>query len=159
MGEVRLRITSSSDPASFAAGSDLLTPLGLPWKIPLLYMALGKRYATLRTLLLQEDLVAPQHLETAAAVAETLRVTDHRRHDFVGKYRTSIVGSLRQAFIVRFGLFNGALLVVGKDIALRKHLYEIGAIRVPVHSTNGAARYSRYYPFLGTRSSLVSLIH
>ena len=158
MGEVRLRVTSSSDPASFAAGSDLLTPLGLPWKIPLLYMALGKRYATLRTLLLHDDLVTPQHLETAAAVAETLRGTGRRRQNYVGTCRTSIIGSLRQAFIVRFGILNGALLIVGKDTVLRKHFREIGLIRVPVHSANRAERYSRYYPFRGTQSSLASLV-
>ena len=35
LGELRLRVTSSDDPASFESGSDLLRRDGLPWRRPL----------------------------------------------------------------------------------------------------------------------------
>ena len=159
-GEIRFRVTSSSDPAGFASGSDLLTALGLPWKIPLLYMAVSKLYTTMRALLLQDGLVTPQLLETASAAAKTLRSPDlPRHHDQVGVYKSSIIGSLRQAFAFRFGMYNGTLLVVGDDTALKKRLNGIGVIRVPADGTSGAARYNAYYPFLGTRFRPVFLIH
>ena len=37
-GELRLRVTSSDDPASFGKGSDLLRLNGLPWSRPLYYL-------------------------------------------------------------------------------------------------------------------------
>ena len=156
-GEIRFRITSSSDPASFAVGSDLFTPLGLPWKIPLLYMTISKLYATLRALLIQDGLVAPQLMETATAVAKTLKGTDHpRRCDHVGGNRSSIIGSLRQAFIFRFGRSNGIHLFVGKDSALRKQFTGFGGVPVRAGGTSGAARYS---PFQGIRFSPFGSIH
>ncbi len=42
MGELRFRITSTSDPSCFDGGSDLLSPSKLrPWSVPLLRLASG----------------------------------------------------------------------------------------------------------------------
>ncbi|KAJ6546016.1 hypothetical protein DFH09DRAFT_1171791 [Mycena vulgaris] len=60
---VRFRCTTSPDPASFAAGTDLALPNGLPWQI-LLAQAIVSKQDTLRAQLLREG-----HL-TPASVAE-----------------------------------------------------------------------------------------
>jgi len=54
-GELRLRITSSDDPASFASGSDLLRGNGQPWSRPL--YIISKIYLPLYEKLREEGLV------------------------------------------------------------------------------------------------------
>jgi hypothetical protein len=54
-GELRLRVASSDDPASFESGSDLLKPNGQPWSRPL--YGLSKYYIPLYEKLREERLV------------------------------------------------------------------------------------------------------
>ena len=55
-GELRLRLTSSGDPASFESGSDLLGTNGQPWSRPLPY--LPRYYLPLYEKLREEGLVS-----------------------------------------------------------------------------------------------------
>ena len=55
-GELRLRLTSSGDPASFESGSDLLGTNGQPWSRPLPY--LPRYYLPLYEKLREEELVS-----------------------------------------------------------------------------------------------------
>ena len=61
-GELRLRVTSSDDPASFESGSDLLRMDGQIWSRPLCY--LSKLYFHLYQKL-REELLVPDDLDTA----------------------------------------------------------------------------------------------
>ena len=60
-GELRLRVVSSDDPASFESGSDFLKSNGQPWSRSLL--ALSKTYAPLYEKLREEGFV-PDELDT-----------------------------------------------------------------------------------------------
>ena len=54
-GELRLRVISSNDPASFKSGSDLLLKNGRPWSRPLIF--LSKYYLHLYEILKKDRLV------------------------------------------------------------------------------------------------------
>ncbi|KAI0056456.1 hypothetical protein BV25DRAFT_1920998 [Artomyces pyxidatus] len=64
LGEVRFRVTTSNDPASFASGSDLKLPDGQPWNVPPSFITprfqLGE---ALMQLLLAEKLVNQTQLD------------------------------------------------------------------------------------------------
>ena len=60
-GELRLRITSSDDPASFASGADLLRVDGQPWSRPL--FTISKYYSPLYAKL-REDRLVPDDLDS-----------------------------------------------------------------------------------------------
>jgi hypothetical protein len=70
-GEIRLRVTSSDDPASFEIGSDLLRPDGLPWSRPL--YALSKFYPHIYEKL-REDQLVPDDLDRALATFPKARI-------------------------------------------------------------------------------------
>jgi hypothetical protein len=61
MGELRLRVVSSDDPASFESGSDLLRTNGRPWSRPI--YVVSKFYTPLYKKLREERLV-PDDLDT-----------------------------------------------------------------------------------------------
>ena len=60
-GELRLRITSSDDPASFASGTDLLRIDGQPWSRPLIAVS---KYLLLLYAKLREDRLVPDDLDS-----------------------------------------------------------------------------------------------
>ncbi|TFK45354.1 hypothetical protein OE88DRAFT_1669401 [Heliocybe sulcata] len=64
-GQVRFRITKSSDPATFRSGRDLQLPDGRIWHIPFFRIAHASEYSGLRAHLLSEKLVTAQVLKTA----------------------------------------------------------------------------------------------
>ncbi|TFK46231.1 hypothetical protein OE88DRAFT_1668145 [Heliocybe sulcata] len=64
-GQVRFRITKSSDSATFHSGRDLHLPNGKTWNIPLSRIARRSEYSGLRAHLLSEKLVTAQVLKTA----------------------------------------------------------------------------------------------
>ncbi|TFK45340.1 hypothetical protein OE88DRAFT_1222537 [Heliocybe sulcata] len=68
-GQVRFRITTSSDPATFPSGRDLRLPDGDIWNISLLRIARYTRYSGLRAHLFSEELVAANVLDTAPNIS------------------------------------------------------------------------------------------
>ncbi|PIL27870.1 hypothetical protein GSI_09992 [Ganoderma sinense ZZ0214-1] len=70
-GELRIRITSSPDPASFATGSDLLDERGMPWRYPLYKMVCRPDWSDFVTLLLQDGLVSQRTLDLVTAAVPT----------------------------------------------------------------------------------------
>jgi hypothetical protein len=76
-GELRLRVTSSDDAASFESGSDLLQPDGRLWSRPLyaLFKFLSPLYEKLR-----EDRLIPDDLDTALAALPSRTPKYHRSH-------------------------------------------------------------------------------
>jgi hypothetical protein len=75
-GELRLRVTSSDDPASFGSGSDLLRADGLPWSRPLLTL---KYYFPLYEKLREEGFVS-DHLDAALSTLPYLKFSYRRSH-------------------------------------------------------------------------------
>jgi hypothetical protein len=97
--ELRFRVTPTNDPASFAQGSDLLHPNGLPWGIPLLAMVanLGavpaKKYQPIKALLIDTGLVTPDFLEMCATMVDGTNRHLHRN--------SRIIHSLDQPFHIK----------------------------------------------------------
>ncbi|TFK46224.1 hypothetical protein OE88DRAFT_1739672 [Heliocybe sulcata] len=63
-GQIRFRITKSSDPATFPCGRDLQLPNGRTWNISLSRIAHASKYSALRERLLSEKLVTAKVLDT-----------------------------------------------------------------------------------------------
>ena len=144
-GEVRFRITPSSDPDSFATGSDLLMENGVPWRIPLLYVAGRDAFNDLHALLLQDGLVTPQVLDSVMSVEAIMKKGED--HIKGGSSVTAIISSFKRGFSLRFGRHaNGAWVIIGQDTVARRYIAHVGSFRVPVH---GIMRTVQYFPFRG----------
>ncbi|TFY59035.1 hypothetical protein EVG20_g7939 [Dentipellis fragilis] len=63
VGEVRFRLTRTSDPSCFAEGQDLRHADGLPWSVPFERIATHPGACDLRTILLRDGLVSEEQLE------------------------------------------------------------------------------------------------
>jgi hypothetical protein len=99
-GELRLRVTSSDDAASFESGSDLLRPDGRLWSRPL--YALFNKFPPLYEKL-REDGLIPDDLDTVLAVLPSKKPKYHRSH---------ILYTLNDTFIVDFSTQISTLLVI-----------------------------------------------
>jgi hypothetical protein len=97
-GELRLRVTSNGDPASFESGSDLLRTDGLPWLRPL--YALPKFFPPLYEKLREEQLV-PEDLHRVLLTFPSLRY-----------HRSQILYTLTDTFIVDFSNYKMFVFVV-----------------------------------------------
>ncbi|TBU22350.1 hypothetical protein BD311DRAFT_770571 [Dichomitus squalens] len=121
-GEIRFRRTPSSDPAGFAAGSDLLVSDGSVWKLPLFRLAVQKILYPLLPLLLQDGLVSQKTLEIAARCSpmstfeegETQQPAKAHRKNLNSAVRT--VSFFGQEIILRLSsVQNGVLVAIGTD--------------------------------------------
>jgi hypothetical protein len=99
-GELRLRVTSSDDPASFESGSDLLRRDGRPWSRPL--YTLTKTFFPLYEKL-REDRLVPDDLD---AVLSTLP------SKFISHHRSQVLYTLNDTFIVKFSGCRSTLSVI-----------------------------------------------
>ena len=89
-GELRLRVASSDDSASFESGSDLSLPNGQPWSRPL--YSLPKYYSCLYEKLREERLV-PDDLDTVLSTFPSQRFTYSR---------SQLLYTLKDTFILDF---------------------------------------------------------
>jgi hypothetical protein len=89
-GELRLRVTSSDDPASFESGSDLLRTDGLPWSRPL-YVLPTYFFPLYRKL--REERFVPDDLDRVLLTLPPARLNYCRSH---------ILYTLNDTFIVDF---------------------------------------------------------
>ena len=98
-GELRFRLASSDDAASFESGSDLLLTNGQPWSRPL--YILPKSYFPLYEMLREEGLV-PVDLDRALSTFST-------RHHYRGRRR---IYTLNETFIVDFNNNESSFTVI-----------------------------------------------
>jgi hypothetical protein len=99
-GELRLRVTSSGDPASFESGSDLLRTDGLPWSRPL--YVLPTYFLPLYEKLREERFV-PDDLDRVL-----LTLSPARR----SYGRSQSLYTFNDTFIVDFNMVNSTLFVI-----------------------------------------------
>jgi len=104
-GETRFRITPSSDPSSFALGTDLLTPRSLPWSMPL-FASLSKYYKTIVESLLHDDVVTKEIIQQCAAV---------KAKSTALKRGGSIIQSLGQPFYVKLDATKMSMHIMASD--------------------------------------------
>ena len=99
-GELRLRVVSSVDPASFESGSDLLLPNGRIWTRPLYCLS---RFNPPLYEKLREERLVPDDLDTAIS---TLPST-------YPKYRRShLLYTLNDTFTIDFSNFHSVLYAI-----------------------------------------------
>jgi hypothetical protein len=103
-GELRLRVTSSDDPASFESGSDLLRADGQPWSRPLYH--LSKYYSPLYEKLKEERFVSDD-LDAALSTLPT-KIPSYRRSQFLY--------TLNDTFIVDFSSRRLFLFLVTEQV-------------------------------------------
>ena len=98
-GELRLRVVSSIDPASFESGSDLLLPNGRIWTRPLYYLSRFNHplYEKLR-----EERLVPDDLDTAISTLPS-------KHP---KFRSHLLYTLNDTFFIDFSICHSDLTVV-----------------------------------------------
>jgi hypothetical protein len=99
-GELRLRVTSSDDPASFESGSDLLRTNGLPWSRPL--YILSKHYPPLYEKLREEQFI-PDDLDRVLVTLPERRI-QYSRHN--------VLYTLNDTFIINFVSNNSSRFLV-----------------------------------------------
>jgi hypothetical protein len=109
-GEIRLRVTSSDDPASFESGSDLLCPNGVPWSRPL--YSLSKHYPLLYEKL-REDQFIPDDLNKVLATLPK---------KLIQYSRSQVLYTLNDTFIVDFGFGTPYLLAITEQGVERIHI-------------------------------------
>ena len=89
-GELRLRVASSDDPASFESGSDLMKVNGQVWSRPL--FVLSKNYISLYDKL-REELLVPDNLDVVLSTFPNKPIAYRRSH---------LLYTLNDTFIVNF---------------------------------------------------------
>jgi hypothetical protein len=117
--EIRFRKTSGSDPSSFAAGSDLMLPNGIPWRIPLLMIVTSDtaKYAALRDMLLNDRLISPMFLNKCMGRYRKLPI----------KTSSTLLYSLGQLFHLDFSSQVRSLWIVGPTGAQNVRLWYLTA--------------------------------
>ena len=101
-GELRLRVTSNDDPASFESGSDVLRTNGQPWSRPLYGLSfLGKLHPLYEKL--REEQLVPDDLDR---IMRTLPRVDLKNR------RNPILYTLNDTFVVDFSSRLFTLFVV-----------------------------------------------
>jgi hypothetical protein len=132
-GELRFRVTSSDDPASFESGSDLMKINGQVWSRPL--FVLPKLYIPLYEKL-REELLVPDDLD---AVLSTFSLR-------FPKYRTSqLLYTLNDTFIVNFSAYEQTVIVITEQGIETLRLYGLFS-----------EKYAKHRPYTGESPSLDS---
>lgn len=106
-GQLRFRLTPSSDPRSWVVGSDFLKPNGLPWNNSLLAISTQHpKLTAIRNLLLADGLITPELVERCQQVFAWRRS--------LGRPNLLLTG-LGQPFLAKFqALDAGQFAVVGR---------------------------------------------
>ncbi|TFK45333.1 hypothetical protein OE88DRAFT_1221970 [Heliocybe sulcata] len=124
-GQVRFRITTSSDPATFPSGRDLQLPNGRTWHISLFDIARRSQYSGLRAHLLSEKVVTKNVLDTAMNVSA--RNGTAIAHPVTGSL---LIWKFGQRFLVEFPSICVSLWLLGTSVAERVRLPALFSVLV-----------------------------
>ncbi|KAF8867828.1 hypothetical protein BD779DRAFT_1685257 [Infundibulicybe gibba] len=114
-GEVRFRITPSTDPASFATGVDLSTPHRLPWRVPLWRLCSSSDLLPVRRFLQDSGLVTPAMLQHCETMARKL----------VKKHLQNVLYTLDFPFYLRFNTQAQLFWAAGESQCQRLRLASV----------------------------------
>ena len=132
-GELRLRVTSSDDAASFESGSDLLRQDGRLWRHPLYSVS---KLCPLLYEKLKEDQFIPDDLNTALATLPSKRYRYHR---------SNVLYTLNDTFIVDFSSSGTFFFLITEQGVKSLALFKLFSVR---HENRDPR------PFTGAYSSL-----
>lgn len=116
-GELRFRMTTSDDPSSFLAGSDMLGVHGNPWNIRIARISATETMTPVRRLLLQEGLIDDHALESVKTIAGAIK----RFHNDDG-----ILYALKQPFTVKYESRDIRLVSAGPEHCIKFAIQGIG---------------------------------
>ncbi|TFK46194.1 hypothetical protein OE88DRAFT_1668055 [Heliocybe sulcata] len=143
-GQVRFRITTSSDPATFPNGRDLQLPDGGTWNISLFNIARRSAYSGLRVYLICEKLV------TAKVLYSALTISASNGKEILHPATVSIfIWKFGQTFLADLGSIHLHLWVIGSFVAERFHVQHLFSIRVRESGSNGVSKRVKHTPYTG----------
>ncbi|EIW62438.1 uncharacterized protein TRAVEDRAFT_68880 [Trametes versicolor FP-101664 SS1] len=119
-GQVRLRITGSSDPALASSGEDLLRTDHLPWRIPVTSLVHRKRYKALFRRMLDDGLLSEHVLRAISSLPPGTTQVNARS--------SRISHALGQPFLLRFGVTTQPFNFIGADTVLRANSMHVTMI-------------------------------
>ena len=156
-GEIRFRLTSSKDPASFATGTDLLTNRGIPWRYALYKIVSRPSCRGFVALLLQDGLVSQRTLDlVAAAVSAPSESSDAQgdeghvapsdaRHP-TSLTATPVLSAFGQEFCLRYSNdFNFLGIFASPDTILSHRMRTVTTFGVAL----AGGKRVQYAPFKG----------
>ena len=114
-GELRLRVTSSNDVASFESGSDLLRLNGHPWTRPL--YTIPKSHSPVYEKLREENFVSDDIDRVLSTSLST-----KPKYPIIFSIRSQVLYTLYDSFIVDFSTTNAVLFVVTEQGLQRMEL-------------------------------------
>ena len=114
-GELRLRVTSSNDVASFNSGSDLLRLNGHPWKRPL--YSIAKSHPPVYEKLREENFVSDD-IDRVLSTSLSIK----QKNPIIPSISSQVLYSLHDSFIVDFNCTKSDLFVVTEQGLQRMEL-------------------------------------
>ena len=141
-GELRLRVASNNDFASFESGSDLLSLNGRPWSISLIHVS--QYYIPLYTKLRQEGLV-PDDLDAVLSTFPTR----------VRRNRCQHLYTLNDTFIVDFSIKDMFLIVITEQGMERIQLEGSFVEKRPKHRSPYTGAYTNHHPLINDSNKYV----
>jgi len=127
-GELRLRVTSSDDPASFQSGSDLLIPNGQPWSRPLYIVS---KFCTPLYENLRQDQLIPDDLDVALSTLPPISPRYRQRR---------LLYTLNDTFILNFSIRQRQFFVITEQ-GMEK--LQFNAFSETPYTGIGLARFER----------------
>ncbi|TFK46179.1 hypothetical protein OE88DRAFT_1041024 [Heliocybe sulcata] len=143
-GQVRFRITTSSDPATFPSGRDLQLPDGRIWHMSLFEIARESKYSGLRAHLLSEKLVTAKVLDTALDISGSHG--PEIRRPAAGSL---LIWKFGQRFLIDLQSHYVYLWVIGNSTAERLYLQRLFSVRVCESGSTGISKRVNRTPFTG----------
>ncbi|TFK46190.1 hypothetical protein OE88DRAFT_1041720 [Heliocybe sulcata] len=143
-GQVRFRVTTSSDPATFPNGRDLQLPDGATWNISLFDIARRSQYSGIRVCLVSEKLVTAKVLYTALSIfapygARTI-------HPATGSL---LIWKFGQTFLVDLRSQKMYLWIIGSSAGEKLSLRCLFSIKIHESGGNGISKVVNHMPFAG----------
>ncbi|TFK46191.1 hypothetical protein OE88DRAFT_1668051 [Heliocybe sulcata] len=152
-GQVRFRITTHSDPATFASGRDLQRPDGGTWNISLFDIARRSRYSGLRAHFICENLVTAKVLYTALNI--TGREGARRIHPATGSL---LIWSFGQRFLVDLQSGDMEPWIIGSLAGERLRLQNLFSVRASEWGSTGIVKSVYHRPYTGVLLQLFVLL-
>ncbi|TFK46207.1 hypothetical protein OE88DRAFT_1739662 [Heliocybe sulcata] len=143
-GQVRFRVTTSSDPATFPNGRDLQLPDGRTWNISLFEIARRSTYSGLRAHLISEKLVTAKVVYTALSIS-----APHGARTFHPGTGSLLIWKFGQSFLVDLQSFSPVLWIIGSSAAERLRLARLFSFMRNDSGSTGIIRSVERTPFAG----------
>ncbi|TFK46193.1 hypothetical protein OE88DRAFT_1739652 [Heliocybe sulcata] len=143
-GQVRFRITTSSDPAIFPNGRDLQLPDGRTWNISLFDIARLSRYSGLRAYLISEKLVTAKVLYAALTISAS-----HGKQILHPATGSVLIWKFGQTFLVDLQSPALMLWIIGSLAGERLRLQNLLSVKVRESRTTGTFKSIYCRPYAG----------